>query len=386
MFSKGISLALVSAIFFCESCNSSINKFFNTKTPHESYARQVEKSAGGQRWLAVSKAALLSPAGIDLPYRHKGLFPAATPRALALKFTAKKGQRIRFEIGRETKDSFLLFADLYRQEKADLNHLLAADTGMSDFLFDVAESGTYVLRLQPELFREADYSIALSIAPSLGFPVAGTKARIGSYWGDARDAGKRKHEGIDIFAPKLTPVIASADGHVTKVGNGGIGGKVVWLNVAERDVYLYYAHLDQQWVEPGQRVSKGDTLGLVGNTGNARFTPAHLHFGVYGMDGPVDPLPFVNKEIRSAPDFKARELTGYLKFRPKSNTKKGGPLTDELLVPLAVTSNSYLAELPDGTVIQTPFSSVRRLTGNELQKELAKKKPAISTAPSPPGI
>jgi murein DD-endopeptidase MepM/ murein hydrolase activator NlpD len=59
-------------------------------------------------------------------------------------------------------------------------------------------------------------------------------------------------------------------------------------------VSTYYAHLDRQAVTPGQRVNAGDLVGWVGNTGNARTTPPHLHFGVYlAAAGAVDPLPFI---------------------------------------------------------------------------------------------
>jgi SH3-like domain-containing protein len=66
-----------------------------------------------------------------------------------------------------------------------------------------------------------------------------------------------------------------------------------------RDDYgnrVYYAHLDRHYVTEGVRVDAGDTLGFVGNTGNARTTPPHLHFGVYRRgDGPVDPYWFVHR-------------------------------------------------------------------------------------------
>jgi hypothetical protein len=52
---------------------------------------------------------------------------------------------------------------------------------------------------------------------------------------------------------------------------------------------LYYAHLDSQSVSSGMRVNVGDTIGFVGNTGNARTTPPHLHFGVTGVETTVDP-------------------------------------------------------------------------------------------------
>src|SRR3712207_1805925 len=69
---------------------------------------------------------------------------------------------------------------------------------------------------------------AASVSRSLSFPVAGRRSNIGRYWGDSRDGGRRSHKGIDIFAKKGTPVVASADGVVTSKGNTPIGGKVVW--------------------------------------------------------------------------------------------------------------------------------------------------------------
>jgi hypothetical protein len=70
----------------------------------------------------------------------------------------------------------------------------------------------------------------------------------------------------------------------------------VWLADAAHGEHLYYAHLDKQLVRAGQRVRAGDTLGLVGNTGNARTTAPHLHFGIYRSgQGAVDPLPFVQR-------------------------------------------------------------------------------------------
>ena len=154
--------------------------------------------------------------------------------------------------------------------------------------------------MQPPLYDEGEYSHAISIAPSLQFPVSGNKAKAGSFWGDGRDGGKRSHEGIDIFAPKHTPAVAAADGYITGVKEGGIGGKTVWLRPTGKNYTLYYALLDKQTVSEGQVVKKGDVVGLVGNTGNAKHTPSHLHFGIYTWNGPIDPFPFVNPAIKTA--------------------------------------------------------------------------------------
>jgi len=130
-------------------------------------------------------------------------------------------------------------------------------------------------------------------SPDMVFPVAGTKSIIGSFWGAIRDGGKRKHEGIDIFAAKRTPVVAVNDGVVVDVGNTSRGGKTIWLRSFYDDFYYYYAHLDQQHVQPGETVKKGQRIGTVGNSGNAKFTPPHLHFGIYSFTGAIDPLPHV---------------------------------------------------------------------------------------------
>ena len=72
----------------------------------------------------------------------------------------------------------------------------------------------------------------------------------------------------------------------------GLGGKQVWVTGPAMERH-YYAHLDG-WAEglaTGQVVWPGDTLGYVGDSGNARGTPPHLHYGIYGNEGALDPLP-----------------------------------------------------------------------------------------------
>lgn len=131
-------------------------------------------------------------------------------------------------------------------------------------------------------------------AATLVFPVAGKSSKVGGYWGEYRN-GNRKHKGIDIFARKGTPVVAVSDGVVTSVGNGGKGGKCVWIKSASHPWTAYYAHLDKHKVYEGQLVKKGQVIGTVGNTGNAQYTPSHLHFGIYTDKGAVNPLPYVKK-------------------------------------------------------------------------------------------
>lgn len=58
---------------------------------------------------------------------------------------------------------------------------------------------------------------------------------------------------------------------------------------------IYYAHLDSQAVSAGQVVKKGAIVGFMGNTGNAKYTASHLHFGIYTGSGAIDPLLYIQK-------------------------------------------------------------------------------------------
>lgn len=123
----------------------------------------------------------------------------------------------------------------------------------------------------------------------LRVPVSGVGVRrLVNTWGGIR-SGNRRHEGIDIFAAKGTPVIAATNGMVSIVGTNPLGGKVVWV-VGPGAQRHYYAHLDRYAsIREGQDVMIGDTLGFVGNSGNARTTPPHLHYGIYTDSGAINP-------------------------------------------------------------------------------------------------
>lgn len=127
---------------------------------------------------------------------------------------------------------------------------------------------------------------------TMSVPVKGVRARdIADTFGAPRGA-QRSHAGVDIFAPRGTPVLSATRGVVTSLRDGGLGGRQVWLLGPGREAH-YYAHLED-WA-PGLRVREvveaGDVLGLVGDSGNARGTPPHLHYGVYTSAGAIDPLP-----------------------------------------------------------------------------------------------
>lgn len=126
----------------------------------------------------------------------------------------------------------------------------------------------------------------------LPVPVEGVRAsRIADTFGAPRGRD-RTHAGVDIFATRGTPVLSATRGMVASMRDGGLGGRQVWVMGPGRERH-YYAHLDdwQEGLGAGDLVWPGDPLGTVGNTGNARGTPPHLHYGIYGSDGAYDPLP-----------------------------------------------------------------------------------------------
>lgn len=113
-------------------------------------------------------------------------------------------------------------------------------------------------------------------------------------WGGARSEGRR-HEGIDIFAPRNTPIKATTQGVVSKVGDDRLGGKVVVI-VGPGGAGHYYAHLeDYADISPNQWIEVGDTVGYVGDSGNAKGTPPHVHYGVYINGSAVNPYPLLIK-------------------------------------------------------------------------------------------
>lgn len=157
-------------------------------------------------------------------------------------------------------------------------------------------TGLHKVVIQPEIGYRIPFELKIYTQPSISFPVAGKGNRdVQSFWGASRDGGGRSHEGVDIFTPRGTPAVAVTDGVITRTGNQGLGGKQVWLRDGILGNSYYYAHLDSILTESGRQVRTGDTLGRIGNTGNAAGGPTHLHFGIYTAGGAVDPYPYIRK-------------------------------------------------------------------------------------------
>jgi murein DD-endopeptidase MepM/ murein hydrolase activator NlpD len=137
------------------------------------------------------------------------------------------------------------------------------------------------------------------------FPVAGEVEFIDS-WGYPRMMGTASahwHQGTDIFATQGTPLIASENGVLDRIGVGSLGGNKLWVK-GESGTEYYYAHLAAfaPGITNGQRVRAGELIGYVGDTGNARGTSPHLHFEIHpGGLGPVNPYPLLKAAYGARP-------------------------------------------------------------------------------------
>ncbi|GJG87859.1 hypothetical protein tb265_30400 [Gemmatimonadetes bacterium T265] len=265
-------------------------------------------AALARAWDAAGDRALGAPAAAPLPLREQGAFSGAAAAALAWRVRPRRGERVTVRVDAAADSGARLFTELWREQGSDpgARRLVASGDGLHAAYNVLADDAgaAYVVRVQPELRRNVRWAVAFGVGPSLAFPVQGKDVRaVASGFGAERDGGARSHEGVDIMAPRGTPALAAEDGVVRYVGDDRLGGRVVSVDAPERGHSLYYAHLDRQAVRDGQAVRTGDTVGFVGNTGNASGGPTHLHFGIYTGDGAVDPMPYLDdrRRIASAP-------------------------------------------------------------------------------------
>ncbi len=343
--------------------------YFVDRSPRDRYVAGLEAaglgaSALARDWVSAGEHALSRPTPVPTPFREAGYLDPAETRAEAFRFALRRGQRVLADVDVNGDSARLaLFVDLFVESDAmdDVVLLATADSGTHRLEHVARRDGVYLLRIQPELLRGGRYTLTIEAGASLTFPVSGVDTRaIRSGFGAPRDGGRRDHHGVDIFAARGTPVVAAAEGVVRRVGLRGMGGKVVWLRDTRLGYSLYYAHLDSQLVTEGTRVLPGDTLGLVGNTGNARSTAPHLHFGIYGRGvGPVDPLPFVFDPVERAPTVRIEPEQvggwrrvrgdGILRASPHANADILAELAPLTPVRVVAASDTWVrVQLPDG--------------------------------------
>lgn len=240
-----------------------------------------------------------------------------------------------------------IFVDIFPQTSSSENQKSQlAENGK--FQKVAEESGFYKVVIQPEVAFQNNFQLKIYTQPSIGFPVAGKGNRdVQSFWGASRDGGGRSHEGVDIFAKRGTPVVAVTDGFVRRTGNQGLGGKQVWQRDGLLGNSYYYAHLDSIMTTDGQKLKAGDTVGTVGNTGNAAGGATHLHFGIYSSGGAVDPYPFIKK----------REIPAYLPALNDFKKTKLKAETDIKISPDAKSETVFTLKKETETVAKSVFTN-----------------------------
>jgi murein DD-endopeptidase MepM/ murein hydrolase activator NlpD len=143
-----------------------------------------------------------------------------------------------------------------------------------------------------------------ALAATLTIPVAGVKAEeLLDTFNEMR--GERRHDALDIPAPRGTPVLSATDARVQRVFTSERGGLMIYTADTTEKFILMYAHLDgyADGISDGTTVRRGQVIGYVGTTGNAPPNLPHLHFAIarstdvsrWWEGTPVDPLPLLQR-------------------------------------------------------------------------------------------
>lgn len=305
-------------------------------SPHDSYYSALLREnlkATAERWKVEAEESLAAPLRISLPYSERRLLEADYLQPITFAFDLKVDELIQVTIFPSINTRAEVFVDVFYVKDAAAEPMRIDSMAAKDQQLKISaeHTGQYLVRIQPSHAAQGVMDIAITSPLRYGFPVDTERENaVQSFFGVDRDGGARRHEGIDIFAPRGTPVIAAEAGRVSRVGDTPRGGKNVWVRGDNRS--FYYAHLDSIAVSAGDRVMRGEVLGTVGNTGNAVTTSPHLHFGIYKFaQGAVDPLPLVG--------------------RKKSVTTYAPPIVE--LAPRWLSVNTEKANLRSGPSLET---------------------------------
>ncbi|HZF30231.1 MAG TPA: M23 family metallopeptidase [Gammaproteobacteria bacterium] len=347
-------------------------------------------AARQRAWLEAADIALERPTPVELPHAEWGGFLGQEPNARGIAFTADAGQILEINLARaeRNRSSGAIDVELFLVDTRGAGEggnardvrLAQLPVGDSSLRFRLPLEATYVVRLKPAPLTDAIYFLQLELGAALPFPVRGYEVK--SFFGAPRDQGRRHHEGIDLYAPRRTPVLAVADGQATYRENR-LGGHTVWLATAT-GVSYYYAHLERVAVGSSQRVRTGDVLGYVGDSGNAAEVGPHLHFGIYRWgQGAVDPLPmleareFAQRSAGDAPLDIAKLAAAGCAGRPATTTTPFKRCTAAELLkqrPYSVTDGTC-PEVAPPCLRMAQAAEPAPLAARSLELELAAPKP-----------
>ncbi len=184
---------------------------------------------------------------------------------------------------------------------------------------------------------------------AIRFPLAGQVSFVDTF-GACRDGCTRCHKGTDIFAPKLRHILAAADGYVTylRTDASGTAGNGVGITDAAGWRYLYL-HMNNdtpgtddgrnpaRWrfipgLRVGTKVYAGQSLGYLGDSGNAESTPSHLHFEIRTPEGvDISPYPSLLRASRDRPVPRAFRYDIVRSGGPDDHVPFGPPATNAVL-------------------------------------------------------
>ena len=166
----------------------------------------------------------------------------------------------------------------------------------------VAESVSSVVQPVPQITPTTQIT---RIDQGLIIPVAGVRSDQLVDTFTASRAEGRTHDAIDIMAPADTPVLAAADGTITKLWQSERGGTTIYQLSADQKMIFYYAHLAHyaDGLTEGKQVRQGEVIAYVGDTGNAGPGNYHLHFSIAIVSDPkrywegtnINPYPLLHK-------------------------------------------------------------------------------------------
>ncbi len=304
-------------------------------------------------WEALTSIAFSDNIAINKPYSSY-VVNESNAHASGYTIPIQYGEQLVVTIASDDKKHWIL-------ELRDGNHKLLEDARLKEGVlyatYTPESSQNLRVILQGKINQSAAGFLKIYTQPTYRFPVAGKGNHdIQSFWGAPRGGGSRSHEGNDIFAPKKHPVVAISYGSIYSIRNRGLGGKQVWVEDYDTGLLHYYAHLDSWSVYEDQMVWPGDTIGFIGNTGNAATTPPHLHFGIYKNGKAVDPKPFIWKitvpensvQLKYSTKARAMGIAANLRETPDSNAGILQDLKRQEVIVLGNSGNWYQVRTSSG--------------------------------------